>query len=184
MERKTLLSVEQFQQLARPTSAHLEEEDVLAYIRECEDEYIIPAIGYGNFKAALGLSDWDDTIKESFDSDLFTNGGEWSAEVVNENGNKHNKQYYCCGLRKALSYFAYAKILRADGTILSRAGTMRHRDDYSDHIDEPKLKQYNDVMGMAERYISDCLSYLKANVKSKMIAPVRGTRARIHAIGD
>lgn len=184
VDRKPLITLDQFRELARPTSTHLEEGDVLSYVRECEDERIIPAIGWGNFKSSLGLKEWDSTFDDSFIPDLWLDGGEWSHEEVDEEGKKFEKLYYCCGVRKALAYFTYAKILRADGTILARAGAMRHRDDYSDHLDEPQLKQYNDAMNMAERYLSECLFYLKVHKKSRQISPQRGSRARIHSIGD
>ena len=61
---------------------------------------------------------------------------------------------------------------------------MRHRDDYSDHVDDSSLKQYNDIMGMAESYLSDSLLYLKATTKAGEVKPHRSTRVRIHAIGD
>lgn len=184
VDRQPLLTVDQFRELARPTSTHLNEDDVLSYVRECEDELIIPAIGWANFKSSLGLREWDNTFDDSFIPDLWLDGGEWEHKEKDENGEEYDKLYYCCGVRKALAYFVYAKILRADGTILSRAGTMRHRDDYSDHIDDPQIKQYNDVMNMAERYLNECLQYLQVHKKSRQIRQQRGTRAKIHAIGD
>lgn len=184
VNRTPLITFEQFRELARPTSTHLDEGDVLSFVRECEDERIIPAIGWGNFKSSLGLREWDRTFDDSFTPDLWLDGGEWSHEEIDEDGKKFEKSYYCCGVRKALAYFVYAKMLRADGTIISRAGTMRHRDDYSDHIDEPQLRQYNDAMNMAERYLSECLFYLQVHKKSRQISPQRGSRAKIHAIGD
>lgn len=182
-ERTQLITVEQFRQLARPTSKHLDEREVSTFIRECEDTFIIPAIGWGNFKSSIGLSVWSSTFDDSFVPDLFLDGGEWSKEETDENGEKFDKLYFCNGAKKALAYFVYAKLLRSDGTIVSRSGAMRHNDDYSDHINEPQLRQYNDVMNLAERYLSECLQYLKIHKKSRQISPVRGTRARVHAIG-
>lgn len=184
VDRKPLITVDQFRQLARPTSIHLEEEDVLSYVRECEDERIIPAIGWGNFKSSLGLRPWDSTFSDSFIPDLWLDGGEWTKTAVGSDGVQYNKEYYCSGVRKALAYFVYAKMLRADGTIVARAGTMRHRDDYSDHLDDPQIRQYNDVMDMAERYLGECLYYLNKHKKNRQISPQRGSRARIHVIGD
>lgn len=61
---------------------------------------------------------------------------------------------------------------------------MRHRDDYSDHVqDLSNNKQYNDIMDMAERYLSDALEYLKAFTSKGEVKAQRGTRAHIHAIG-
>ena len=44
MENKHLITVEQFKELARPTSKHVDDDDVTSFIEECEDMYIIPAI--------------------------------------------------------------------------------------------------------------------------------------------
>lgn len=181
--RKPLITVEQFRALARPTSVHLDEEEVTAYIRECEDEHIIPTIGWKNFKAATGVCVWDATFDDTFVPDLFLDGGEWQ-EVVSKKGEEETVLHYCNGIRKALAYFVYAKLLRADGTIISRSGSMRHRDDYSDHVDDSKLKQYNDTMSLAEMYLAGALLYLRDKAKDKQVKPARGTRAHIHAIGE
>ena len=62
---------------------------------------------------------------------------------------------------------------------------MRHRDDYSDHVqDVSSNKQYNDIMDMAERYLSDALEYLKYFTPKGEVNPQRGARAHIHAIGN
>lgn len=53
MENKHLINVEQFKQLARPTSKHVDEDEVKTFIRECEDIFIIPAIGLDVYKALL-----------------------------------------------------------------------------------------------------------------------------------
>lgn len=184
VERKPLITVDQFRELARPTSAHIDEDEVSKFIRECEDAFILPAIGWANFKASIGLSPWDSTFDDSFVPDLFLDGGEWDTKEWDENGDEYKKLHFCNGVRKALAYFTYAKLLRSDGVIISRSGGMRHRDEYSDHVDDSKLKQYNDIMGLAESYLSDSLLYLQANTKQGDVKKQRGTRVKIHSIGD
>lgn len=186
-ERKQLLSVDQFRALARPTSAHLDEDEVNAYIRECEDTHIIPAIGWERFKAATEQGEWGASVLPDFQPDVFLDGGEYETTKdgcgCSQDATKVQK--YTSGIRKALAYFTYARLFRADGTIISRAGGMRHRDDYSDHVpDVSSNKQYNDIMNMAEKYLSDALEYLKAYTKQGEVKPQRGTRAHIHAIGE
>lgn len=185
-ERKQLITVEQFRELARPTSVHLDEDEVKSYIRECEDANIIPAIGYDRFKAATEQGDWGDSVLDGFSPDVFLDGGEYKVTENSPCGNETKaKTKYTSGIRKALAYFAYARLYRADGTIVSRAGGMRHRDDYSDHVqDSGGNKQYNDIMEMAESYLSSALEYLKAYTRKGEVKPQRGTRAHIHAIGD
>lgn len=184
-ERKQLITVDQFRELARPTSAHLDEDEVAAYIRECEDTFIIPTIGWERFKAATGQGEWDDSVTDGFDPETFLDGGEYTAKKKGCCDDASEVLRHTNGIRKALAYFAYARLFRADGTIISRAGGMRHRDDYSDHIqDAGGNKQYNDIMDMAERYLSDALDYLKSYTKQGEVKPQRGTRAHIHSIGD
>lgn len=181
--RKTLLTVEQFRELARPTSIHLDEEAVQGFIRECEDAYIIPAIGYRQFKGAVECENntpWDDKFDDTFAPVVFLDGGEWTPEQGEEKG----MVQWCSGVRKALAYFVYARMQRADGNIISRAGAMRHREDRADHTDDTKLKQYNDAMDMAERYLADCVRYLKVHLRDEHVKPIKPTRARIKAIGD
>lgn len=184
--RKQLITVDQFRELARPTSAHLDENEVNAYIRESEDTNIIPAIGWKRFKAATEQGEWGDSVSPDFQPAVFLDGGEYTTKKEGDCSQGETKvQKYTSGIRKALAYFTYARLFRADGTIVSRAGGMRHRDDYSDHVqDASNNKQYNDIMDMAERYLSDALEYLKAFTSKGEVKAQRGTRAHIHAIGD
>lgn len=181
-ERKRLISVEQFRELARPTSVHLDEEEVNAYIRECEDQYIIPVIKYKNFKGCVenDQSVWDEFFDETFNPKIFIDGGEW----ISDEGTIKEEAHYVNGVRKALAYFVYARMVRSDGNILSRAGAMRHRDEHAEHNTDQKLRQYNDVMNMAERYLAECVAYLRLHVKDLEINKTKCTRARIKAIGD
>lgn len=183
MERQTILSYEQFRRLARPTSTHLDEEEVNVFIRECEDEHIIPILGWSNYKAAVNMTNsWDNTFDDTFEPSIFIDGGEWDETYVDASGLMATRQRYTNSIRKAIAYYVYAKLLRTDGTIISRSGAMRHRSEESDHVDDSKLKQYNDAISLAEMYLNDSLSYLEAH-RLKPARKIRGTRARIHAIG-
>lgn len=169
MDERYLISFAEFQQLARPTSVHLDEAEVYAFIREEQDVYIIPAIGYELFKqlAGSGLTD---------EQTIILNGGEWT-------DTKKSVLRLCKGLKAALAYFVYAKMMRSDGTLLSRAGSMRHDEQYASHVDDTKLKQYNDVMGVAESYLENTMEYINY-LNDDKLQPVRGTRCHIHAIGE
>ena len=184
--RKQLITVGQFRELARPTSAHLDEDEVNAYIRECEDTNITTRRSGGTFKAATEQGEWGDSVLPDFQPSVLLDGGEYTTKKDCDCSQGETKvQKYTSGIRKALAYFTYARLFRADGTIVSRAGGMRHRDDYSDHVqDLSSNKQYNDILDMAERYLADALEYLKACTPEGEVKPQRGTRAHIHAIGD
>jgi len=184
-ELKHLITPTEFAELARPVSIHLDDNEVQAFINECEQLFIIPAIGYGNYKAAVGDTTWDTTFDDTFNPDTLVSGGEWELvrPCVCDGARVLPGLRYCAGLKRALAYFVYAKMARADGAIYSRAGFMQHDDQYAHHVDDSKLKQYNDTMSVAETYLGGCLLYLKYN-STNPVQPVHGSRARIHAIGD
>ena len=152
MANEHLITVERFKELARPTSKHIDDGEVQTFIRECEDIYIIPAIGLARFKA---LQEDEQEPKNI----TLLDGGEFE--------DKEGNLKKCSGLRLALSYFVYAKMVMSDGGLLTRTGLMQH----------------NDAMEVAETYLGSCLAYLKS-VEGEEIKPVRGTRIRIHSIGE
>ena len=178
-EHKHLINVEDYKALARPASVHLDDDEVQAYIVECENTIIIPAIGYANFNKAVNSLTFDDTFDDTFSASIWLDGGEFVADVCG----CQPRTEWCVGLRTTLAYFVYAKMLRADGTIVSRAGAMRHNDQYGQHID-PNRKQYDDVMNIADQYLAGCMLYAKVHsAECHAVKPIKGTRARIKAIG-
>lgn len=169
MENEHLITVERFKELARPTSKHIDDGEVNTFIRECEDIYIIPAIGLVRFKA-LQENTQDVKIK------ILLEGGEYE--------DKEGTLKKCSGIRLALSYFVYAKMVMSDGGLLTRTGLMQHNDSYASREDDKnRVRMYNDAMEVAETYLGSCLAYLKS-VEGDNVKPIRGTRLRIHAIGD
>jgi hypothetical protein len=69
-----LITIDEFKELARPTSIHVDESEVTAYIRESEDMNIIPAIGYDRYKRLLA----DDASTLSDDDKTLLSGGEYT----------------------------------------------------------------------------------------------------------
>ena len=182
--RTPLISPAQFRELARPVSLHVDDSEIAQFVRECEDVFIIPAIGWVNFKSAITNSEWDYTFDNTFASSIFLDGGEYDpADGTCCCGGTAGELRYCNGLRKALAYFVYAKMLRNDGNILARAGAMQHNDQYAYHTDQSSLKRYNDTMDIAEKYLGECLDYANVHrLNNKLTA--RQSRATIIAIGD
>ena len=169
MESKHILSVERFKELARPTSKHIAEGDVMTFVRELEAIKIIPAIGLVRFKK---LRDYP----EDSSNKTLLEGGEYN--------DKCGKLKRCVGLQTAVAYFVYAHMVMVDGGMLTRTGLMQHNDSYASREDNKnRVRLYDDAMNTAETYLSMCLAYIKA-MEREDIEPVRGTRIRIHAIGD
>ena len=174
--RKHILSAEELKAYVRPISRHVEDEDVETFIRECEDTVIIPAIGLKRFKE---LCCEENQLGD--ENKILLCGGEYE--------NRKGELKQCVGLKAALSYFTYAKMMMSDGTILTRTGLMQHNDSYAERSDDKnRVRRYNDVMNVAEEYLSTCLAYLaslnKGRCENSEVGKVRGTRLRIHAIGD
>lgn len=179
-EHKHLINVADFKALSRPSSIHLDDDEVQAFISECEDVFIIPAIGYANFETAVNSESFDETFDDSFSASIWLDGGSFTLDVC---GCENERTEWCVGLRRTLAYYVYAKMIRSDGTILSRSGAMRHNDQYASHVD-PNRKQYDDVMNIADQYLAGCMLYAKQHsLECNAVKPITGTRAKIKAIG-
>lgn len=170
---KHLITVDEFKELGRPTSKHLDDDEVTSFISECEDMNIMPAIGLDMYEELSGGGELSEEAK------ILLNGGKWKEKTKEESQSR-----MCGGLKKALAYFVYAKMSMSDGVILTRSGSMQHDDSYAQRSeDKNRVRRYNEVMNIAEEYLDGCLQYLK-QWKGEKIKPVRGTRVHIHAIGD
>ena len=174
--REHIIGLSGFRELARPTSQHVDEREVTKYIEECEDMYIIPAIGLAMFKKLCG------NIEIEMPEHILLNGGEWMDEPCGCGDGVLKK---CHGLRKALSYFVYARMIQNDGSIMTRTGLMQHNDEYASRSDDKnRVRKYDEVVHVAEAYLSSSLEYMRHMTGDCGVRKVRGTRIRIHAIGS
>ena len=174
--RRHILTAGELKGYVRPISRHVDDEELETFIRECEDTVIIPAIGLKRFKKLCGEEN-----QLGDENRILLGGGEYE--------NRKGELKQCVGLKAALSYFTYAKMIMSDGTILTRTGLMQHNDSYAERSDDKnRVRRYNDVMNVAEEYLSTCLAYLTSLNKvccgNAEAGRVKGTRVRIHAIGD
>lgn len=170
MANEHILSADEFKKLARPTSKHLDDEEIESFIGECEDIFIIPAVGLEKYTDLL-----NDERPEA--DEILLSGGTFD--------DKEGKKNKCAGLKKSLAYFVYGKLAMSDGSIITRSGMMQHNDSYASRTDDKnRVKRYDDVMDVAEAYLNSCLVYLKTLDGYEKLKPVRGTRLHIHAIGD
>lgn len=174
--RRHILTAGELKGYVRPISRHVDDEELETFIRECEDTVIIPAIGLKRFKELCGEEN-----QLGDENRILLCGGEYE--------NRKGELKQCVGLKAALSYFTYAKMIMSDGTILTRTGLMQHNDSYAERSDDKnRVRRYNDVMNVAEEYLSTCLAYLASLNKeccgNAEAGRMKGTRVRIHAIGD
>lgn len=166
----------EFKQLARPTSVHIDEQEVEAYIREAEDIKIKPAIGVTLFnKLADATTDAALTAEEL----ILFKGGAYTSPC----GCDTDKE--CAGLKRAVAYLAYARMIAANGGIVTRTGYYQHDDSYASRVDDKnRANARRDVQNMADYYLGSCIEYLPmlqgASCKARAH---RGGNVRIKSIG-
>ena len=139
-----LITYDEVSSLSRPISIHIAQEKVDAYIRESEDIDIRPALG-----DALLLD-----IKENPERyETLMNGGIYEDAC----GGKHS----LAGLKTALAYYSYARMVKNADDNVTRFGFMNKQDEYSSRPDyREKSMAYNDAYSVACSYLKECVVYL------------------------
>ncbi len=145
-----LITAEEVSALARPIYA--DEEIVSSIIAESEREDIKPRIG-DRLYLTLKTKGVDELTNEE---SLLLNGGQWTSS----NGDVH----YLEGLKTALAYFVYSRIVR-DGNIQStRYGARIKSDENSTSTeDTERQRQYRQAFASADRYLAECLAFINRN---------------------
>lgn len=166
-----LISPDEVKKLSRPISIHVNEEDVVRFTDETEQLDIIPAIG-----TDLYLSLLEAPLDEKYT--VLMNGGVYTGS--------DGKKLIFKGLKVAIAYYVYAKMVKNDGRILSESGLLAHNDEYGTKPDDKqKYVSYNDTLNVAKKYLADVLEYLKLTDKTfDKNAKVKNNGVRIIAIGD
>lgn len=165
-----LLTAENWKDYTRLSSIHVDVDEVEKFIDECEQLFIVPAIGADLFLELIGES-----LTEN--QSLLLEGGQYVC--------KSKKKRIFKGIRHALAYFVYAKMAKNDGAMLGRSGFLQHQDEHASRMDDKnRVNRYNDLMNVAETYLSGALEFLKTWDNVEDIQPVRGSRVRIVDIGD
>lgn len=127
--------------LARPCYA--DEAKVLAYIYEAEQNNIKPKIGDDLF---LRLKDGENS--------LLLEGGTYE---------KNGKRYQLNGIKKALAYYAYSRLLESSSIDLTRQGVVNRRSDAANAADEDNIiKISRETYAIADRYMQEIIDYLGA----------------------
>jgi len=181
-----ILTAEEFRALARPTSTHLETDIIDAYINECEDVYIIPAIGttlfgeLATYVEARQNATEQNPVEPVEQYDNLLDGKEYTpTSGCGCDGARLNY-----GLRKALSYFTYGKMMLDDGLTLTRSGNIQHLDEYGARMaQQQRINRYNDVINTAKMYLDSVLQYIKCEINPCQ-PKVHQNNTRIKAIGD
>ena len=128
----------------RPCTAELEL--VNRCIEEAQNLDIIPAIGADWWLRVLNR-ETDTTAQQLWDGGLYVD--------------KDGKNHIFAGLKKALLYYSYARIVRNSGGVSTRFDFVVKADQYSDSADlQAKVQAYNEAFATADGYKAQCLLFI------------------------
>lgn len=136
-----IIQPEEVGTLARPISQHTDREQLVAYITEVEQLQIRPTLGgvlYNKLK------------RTPEDYEVILSGGIDSfGEVIG-------------GIRTAMAYYVYARIIRDGGTIPTRWGAVEKTDEYATRLEqEQKNTIYRECSNIADAYMKEVVRYAK-----------------------
>ena len=133
--------------LSRGMSVHVDKAKIEIYLSEAENIDVKPALGDALF--------WD--ISENQEKySLLLNGGMYETE-------RYGKKLFS-GLKVALAYYVYARIVKNGDGNVTRYGYFNKEDEFGSRPDfKEKLMAYNDAFDIAAKYMQECLEFLSAN---------------------
>ena len=148
-DNQLLISREDIDKECRPCNA----QDALVdrCIEEAQKLDIIPAIGADWWLRILNRED-DADARQLWDGGIYTD--------------TCNQSHIFAGLRKALLYYAYARVVRSSGGVSTRFDFVVKADQYSDSADlKAKVQAYNEAFATADGYKAQALAYLNTIAK-------------------
>ena len=132
-------------ELTRKMSVHIDKDKIDAFIREAENMDLKPVLGDALLHAVKA------------DSRVFSallNGGMYETS----SGEKRTFE----GLKSALAYFTFARFVRNGDGNVTRSGFMVKDNEHSARASESeKERTYNDVRSIGERYLKECIEFVK-----------------------
>lgn len=115
-------------------------------IEEAQNLDIIPAIGAATWLRLLHREE-DEQMQTLWQGGMYTDSC--------------GESHIFAGLKKALMYYAWARIVRASGGVVTRFDFVVKADQYSDSADQrAKTQAYNEAFATADGYKAQCLAYL------------------------
>lgn len=145
-------------ELTRKMSVHIDKDKIDSFIREAENMDLKPVIGDALLYAVK---------KDSERYAPLLMGG------LYETPQGELKSFE--GLKSALAYFTFARFVRNGDGNVTRSGFMVKDNEHSARASETeKERAYNDAKSIAERYLSECMEFVKQNEEcAKCCKPVR-----------
>lgn len=134
--------------LSRNSSQSIDPRDISIYIDEAEQLDVRPTIGDALYLRLLNNSG------NAEDNNRLLYGGQYQSGCGNV--------AIFAGLRKALSYYVYGRIVKNGGRTATRFGFVEKSDDYSRQVEyKERLSASNDATLVADSYMKETLNYIE-----------------------
>lgn len=131
--------------MSRGMSVHVDEDKIETYIRESESIDI---------KSALGDALYLDVKEHPGKYELLLDGGTYE--------DKRGEKKMLMGIKTALAYYTYARIVKNGDGNVTRYGFVHKEDEYSSLTDiKEKVMAYDDAFSIADRYLKECVMFLE-----------------------
>ena len=93
------------------------------------------------------------------------------------------------GIKTALAYYTYARIVKNGDLNVTRYGLMQKEDEYSSRPDiKEKVMAYNDAFSIADRYLKECVRFLEEKKADyplyKGSGKIKANRTVFRILGD
>lgn len=142
-----LITVDEVQTLSRDMSQYVDVNKIATYIRESESIDI---------KSALGDALFLDVKEHPEKYSTLLDGGVYETEC--------GVKKVFSGVKTALAYYTFARIVKNGDGNVTRFGLVKKESEYSSHADlKEKMIAYNDAFDVANRYLKECVVYLRDN---------------------
>lgn len=160
--------------LSRNASASINPKDIEVYIEEAEQLDIKPTLGTPLYLRLLS------NVGDKTANHLLLYGGKY------EGG---NGTILFAGLRKALAYYVYGRMIKNGGRTATRFGFVEKQGDYSARVEyKERLDASNDATLVADSYMKEVLNFIEcSNLFEEYRRCGRGMKNRrvtIKAIGE
>lgn len=143
--QKYLITTLEVSTLSRGMSVHVDEDKIETYIRESESIDI---------KSALGDALYLDVKEHPGKYELLLDGGTYE--------DKRGEKKMLMGIKTALAYYTYARIVKNGDGNVTRYGFVHKEDEYSSLTDiKEKVMAYDDAFSIADRYLKECVMFLE-----------------------
>ena len=160
-----LLQYNEISEYARDMSIHMDEKRVNAFIREAENIDLKPTLGYL----------LEEIKQEPSKYTILLEGGEYKTEC--------GEKKVLVGLKAALAYYAYSRIIKSGDLNIARFGAVyKEVNESSRPTEKERVIASNDAYAVANRYLQECVEYLGSDCKQKRT--IKSNRIIYKVIGD